>query len=34
MSEEKILKLILVAFALFAISLIYSGTAIYLLLER
>ena len=34
MSEEKILKLILVAFVLSAISLIYSGTAIFLVLER
>jgi len=34
MSEQKILKLILVAFVLFAISLMFSGTAIYLLLER
>jgi len=34
MSEQKLLKLILVAFVLFAISLIFSGTAIYLLLER
>ena len=34
MSEQKLLELILVAFVLFAISLIFSGTAIYLLLER